>query len=325
MPSKKVWQNYKHYHDTAVNQKQYGGANDYIRGIFGGPVGWAELASGHGILGDTFGEHKADVGLSEEDFNLMTDDEMQQYERMNQNERAAFLDQIRAERAGDKAAQDKQAAEEKKLKDEQDARDVQQKSILDKVQKFADEMNMPVSELMQRDDFAKALNAHTYQNAMADGMGTGAGMGGLSVANADQATKNALLGYQMQRQQMGQQAYDRAYGMIDSQNQRAEDLYRYNQGMNMQMDALRGQAQYNSYQQKLGQSGQTLGLIGGVVGAYFGGAAGGQAGYQIGSGIGQQNYQQSNPYRPYKYSYPSGSRPSGGLGGGGYGNNGGSY
>lgn len=298
-----------------------------LRGLVGGPVGWGELANGasrgkptegaNDLLGMHFGNGTTlNDNMTEDVYNSMSEDEWNNFAHMSQAEQTDFIARRSAEVAKTKAGIDKADAAQKKLDDEKNARDQQQKDIISKVQKFADEMNMPVDELMQKDGFAQALNKVTYQDAMGKSLNTGAGEGGLSVANADQATKNALLGYQMQRQQMGQQAYNQAYGMINNMGLQAEDLARYNQGMDLQMQALRAQAYNQQYQQGLGKSGQVTGMLGGLVGAYFGGAAGGAAGSQIGSGIGQQSYQSSNPYKVPQYTYPSSTRSNtGGFGG----------
>lgn len=319
-----AWDDYEHYRQTAVNQKRGGMYSPWINILAGGPVGWAKQASGEGGLGGTFGERRADIGLTEEDFYLMSDDEHNQYENMNQNQRANFLARIREERAAEGAENAKRMKAEKDLEDKRIAREGAQDDLIAKVRAFADQMNMPIDQLMAKDEFAQALNKQTYQNTMGQALNTGAGMGGLSQVNADQATKNALLGYQMQRQQMGQQAMGQAYGMVNNQMLQAEDIARYNQGMNLQMQEAEAMRRQQEYMQGLGQAQGKAGMIGGIMGGIWGGPTGAAMGQQIGSSMGGQRYQSNNPYKSYKFAYPSSTRPSGGsggLGGVGYGGN----
>ncbi len=300
-----------------------------LRFFVGGPAGWGELANGaskgrtsegtNDLLGIHFGDGTTlNDMMTEEIYNSMTPEEWEKFAHMSRQEQASFINERQTGLIKNKAAQKGVDDEVNALQSEADKRKFQQNDLIAKVQKFADEMNMSVGDLMQKDDFAKHLNAVTYQNSMANAMSSGAGGGGISQANSDAATKNALLGYQFQRQQAGLAARNDAFGMITNQGAAAEDLRRYNQGMDLQMQSLAAQSEQASYQQSLQQSGGTLGLIGGAVGAYFGGAQGAQAGYSLGSGLGQQNYMSNNPYKPYKYSYPTGGMGRGrGSGGGG--------
>lgn len=313
----KDWADYQRYvKDAWTNQWARRGGEQVARGLLGGPVGWYELASGKSLLGgnDPFNGTTINRNMTEDVYNAMTPQEWQAFAKMSDDEQANFISSKSREVAKGKSQQDAADKAQAALDKQRSDREAAQADLIKKVQAFADEMNMPIDQLMQKDGFAQALRNTTYQNSMGNAMNTGAGAGGLSQANADQTTKNALLGYQFQRQQAGQQALGNAFNMIGQQNATAEDIARYNQNMNLQMQALQAQRQAADYQQGLSRSGGTLGLVGAGLGAYFGGAAGAQAGYQIGSGIGQQNYQTSNPYQAYRYTYPSSTR-GGGLGG----------
>lgn len=317
--------------DTGANGTPYGKTGENTaKVILGGPIGWYEAATGHSVLGenDPWSGTTMNPNMTEDVYNSMTPEEWAHFAHGSQQEQDDFIKSRQSELRDPNSPANQQKAAQAKADKEEAARqkaasdrEAAQTELINKVKAFADEMNMPVDQLMQKDEFAQALNRVTYQDTMGSAMARGAGTGGLSQANADQATKNALLGYQFQRQQAGQQAYNQAYGMLANQSNTAEDIARYNQGMNLQMQGLQAQQQYQQYQQNLQRSGGMLGMIGAGVGAYFGGPAGMAAGYQIGSGVGQQNYLNQHPYTPYKYSYPSSGRPLGGLssyGGGNY-------
>lgn len=317
----------------AKNASMYGGSQPYgtkygeegqniVRGIFGGPVGWGEIAAGKGYLGqgnDIFAGSTLNDAMTSDVYDSMTDDEWNAFAHMTGSEQLQWIQKRQAELKDPNSPANQQKAAAAKAKGEEDARQAaydkrvsEQDSLIAKVKAFADEMNMPIDQLMQKDEFAKALNANTYQNSMGAGLNTGAGAGGLSQLNADMATKRALLGYQFQRQQAGQQALGNAYGMLANQNATAEDIARYNQGMNLQMQSLQNQSQQANYQQHLQQSGGLLGAIGGTIGSIYGGPAGGQAGYSLGSSLGQQNYMSQNPWHAPQYTYPSTGRNYGG-------------
>lgn len=308
MGAKGAWQSYEHYKQTATNQKRGGMYSPWINILAGGPVGWGKQATGEGGLGGTFGEHKADFGLTEEDYNLMSDEEHDAYENMNQNQRAQFLNKLRVQRASERDAYNKQMTEEQRLAKQRQDRELAQDDLIRKVQAFANEMNMPIEQLMQKDEFAQALNRQTFQNSMASGMNTGAGAGGLSTLNADQVTKNALLGYQFQRQQAGQQAMGNAFNMLSNQNAVAEDIARYNQGMNLQLQAAEAARRQQEYMQGMGAASGKAGMIGGIIGGIYGGPTGAAMGQQVGSSMGATRYQSNNPYQSFKFSYPTSTR-----------------
>lgn len=208
-----------------------------------------------------------------------------------------------------------------KQKAEADSLAKSKSDILAKMTAFADEMNMPVDQLLQKDEFAKRLRGITFGESMTQSSNRGFGVeGGLSAANADQATKNALFNYQGQRQQAGQAAYGNVYNFLNQQGLQSEDARRYEQGLDLQMQGARQSAYDQRYQQGMGQQSNLFGIAGGVLGGIYGGPAGAAAGQRIGSGIGESMYQNKNPYKPYNYSYPSGTR-GGGAGSTRYGGN----
>lgn len=205
-----------------------------------------------------------------------------------------------------------QDAEQVAFQSRQNDLDSQRQRILAKVQAFADEMNMPVDQLLKNDDFARSLRDMTYGQSSDQALVAGAGAGGLSAINSDLNTKRALLGYQMQRQQMGQSALQSAYAGLTGISGEMENTRRYEQDLNMQFQQAQAAAQQQAYAQKQGQYGQILGAVGAGVGAYYGGAAGAAAGGQIGSSLGGLA---AGQYKPYQYKYPSvGARGSGGSG-----------
>lgn len=319
MSAKGAWKDYKHYRDTAIAQKNNGRASSVINAFIGGPAGWYKEAAGEGGIGGNYGEHHADFGLSEADYEAMTDEEHDAYEKMNQNQRASFLEKMRTARKTEADAAAAQKAEEDKLAKQRADREAAQDDLVKKLSLFADEMNMSVDQLMQRDDVAKALNEQTFQHAAR--AGGGAGPGGLSAYNTRLATEQALIGYRTQRQGMAQQAWNQAHGMLGNQMNQAEDIARYNQGLNLQLQEAEAARQQAAYAQRLGAQQGLGGMIGGIAGAYFGGPTGAAMGQQVGSQLAGQRYQQNNPYKAYQFKYPSSSRPKGGGGLGGMGGN----
>ncbi len=204
-------------------------------------------------------------------------------------------------KAGEDAAAIEQASFDRKRKD-----------IIAKVQAFADEMGMPVSELMKNDDFAKELSKATMGGQMTEAANRGLGLGGISMANADEATKRALIGYQSQRQQAGQNALSNAYNMISGMKGESTALERYNQNLDLQMQQARAAAE----QQQAAQRAQMLGTLGsvagGAIGYGLGGTQGASFGSQLGGGLG--SVAGTAGYKPYQYTYPS--TKTGGSGGG---------
>jgi hypothetical protein len=318
-------QNQQQYNEAIFRGEREG--QDATRGLLGGPVGWLELAMGKGLLGgnDPFDGSTYSGAMTEDVYNSMSPQEWQAFAKMDGGSQEAFIQQRtkQIERYKNDPERLKREKEEAELVQKQKDRQLAQDDMIAKVRAFADEMNMPIEELMQKDGFAQALNRHTFQNAMGSGMNRGAGIGGLSQANADMATKKALLGYHMQRQQQGQQALSNAFGMVQNQNMWAEDIARYNQGLNLQFQQAEAARRQQEYQQGLGQAQGFAGMVGGIMGGIWGGPTGAAMGQQIGSNMGGQRYQGNNPYTPYQFTYPNSTRPKAGgsAGGGGLGGN----
>lgn len=291
--------------------------------LLGGPVGWYKGISGKDITQDLFGEGvfkgtTLSGHMTEEVYDYMSPEDWKKFAHLDGAEQIAFIQGKQKEIAKFKNDPKRKAAKEAadKLAAEKAAREGQQADILAKVKAFADEMNLPVDELLKRDDFAQALRATTIGQSYTQANNRGLGTGGISNQNADLMSKRALLGYQMQRQQMGQQAYGQAYGMINNQGLQAEDLRRYNQGMDLQMQGLAASARNQQYMQGLGQAQNRASMIGGIIGGAMGGPMGYQFGSSLGGAAGGMRYQNQNTYKPYEYQYPSGS---GGMTGRGYG------
>lgn len=286
-----------------------------LAGIFGGPIGWYEAATGKNVVTNEaaklLGDTPAYEEMNDEDvYNSMSPADWDSFGKMNDKERASFVAQRKKQIQPDIEAQKKRAEQEAK----QAAFDDQRQKIIAKVQAFADEMNMPVDELLKRDDFAKALNQTVMAQASQQGSNRGFGVGGISAANADEATKRALIGYQMQRQTAGQDALSKAHYMLSGMAGEAENARRYEQGLDLQLQQANEAMRQRQYAEGLGQRQTMMGLIGTGVGAYFGGPTGAAIGGQLGSSIGGYTYGQ---YNPQAYKYPSaGGRNSPGYGGG---------
>lgn len=179
---------------------------------------------------------------------------------------------------------------------------------------FSKEMGMPVEELIKRGDLG-VMNAGRTATTAAGNAAYGAGLGntGISSMNTQRAVTDAQAKYQMGRQQLSLQATQGLLGEMGNMAHEREDTRRYEQGMNLQLQGAREQANQMRYAQNQQMLSQGLGIVGGVAGAYFGGPAGASIGYNIGSGLGGMA---AGGYRPTNLSYPSGTyRPgSGGLG-----------
>lgn len=294
----------------------------------GGPVGWYEAISGKDVLHDItgyspFAGTQLNEAMTEDVYNAMTPEEWERFAHLDAAEQIDFIQKKQLELTRIKnnpvrLAQEKAMAEQEAKRK---ARELQQDEIIKKVTEFADLMNMPVDKLMQQPDVARMLN-QGLETSMRSAMSTGAGMGGLSYANAQQAYSNALAGLHAQRQAAGQQALGNVYGMLSNQLATAEDIARYNQGLNLQFQEAEAMRRQQEYMQGLGVAQGRAGMIGGVIGGIWGGPSGAAMGQQIGSGLGGMRYQNQNPYKPYQFTYPSGTRPqSGGMSSRQYGGN----
>lgn len=185
-----------------------------------------------------------------------------------------------------------------------------------KLSTFANEMNMPVEQLIAKGDLGvQNAGATGRSQASAAAYGAGLGGGGISNVNTQRAVTDAQSKYQLQRAQIGLGATNSLLGNMSDMAHTAEDTRRYNQGLDMQMQQAQQQAGMFQFQQKQNQIGAITGAVGGVAGAYFGGPAGAAAGYGLGSGLGSAaaGTYQTKPYTmPSGLSRPSGSNPFGG-------------
>lgn len=196
--------------------------------------------------------------------------------------------------------------------------------VMTKLQKFADEMNMPIDEVLRRGDpYATATRDLAYNQASRSAYGRGVGEGGLSSLNADESTKRALVGLEMQRKQAGQQALGQIASLGESRAGRADAMTRFGAGLDLQLQGMNAQAARDAAAEEQGRNQSIMGMIGGglgtIAGGYFGGASGamqgGKLGSQFGAGLGGLF---GGGYQPTQYRNPlSGGRRSYGLGGGG--------
>lgn len=304
------WAQYQDY------RKKYRSGNDFtdvgnflVRGTLGGPVGQGEAMSGHAgtdLLGLHVGNGTTlDDTMTEDVYNSMSPAEWEHFAHLDRGSQREFITSRQKEIQRSQPARDAAA----KAKADALARDKWTSEQQAKVQKFADEMGMGVDELLAKGDTGMSKVADTAVNTSQRGAySRGLGSGGVSTLNTQRAMGDAMNNYVFARQQAGNSA---RMGLL----QQIEGTREYNQGIDLQLQQARAGAQNQAYQQAMQQAGGPMGMVGAAAGAYFGGPSGAQAGYQIGSGIGQNNYQQSNPYKPYQYKNNYGT--GGGLGSGG--------
>lgn len=290
---------------------------------FGGPIGWYEAATGKNVISSDatkmFGDTPAYAEMNDEDvFNSMDDGAWDEFNKLNQQERAQFVADRKKKIAPDLAARAEADAQKKKEADFQSWR----MQTLQRLDAFSKEMGMPVEELIKRGDLGVQQAGDTGRTqAGAAAYGAGLGGGGLSSMNTQRAVTDAQSRYQMQRQQMGLQATDSLMNQMGSLAHEGEDTRRYEQGLNMSLQQANEQAnQYRAAQAQAKQS-QLFGMIGGGVGAMYGGPSGAAMGYSLGSGLGGYTAPQ---YQPRNLQYPTGStKPGSGFGGLGSGSSGG--
>lgn len=240
--------------------------------------------------------------MTQEVYNSMTPAEWDAFQKMDGGGQSSFIQ-----------------SRKQQISSQQPALDAQNK-MKAQLQAFADEMNMPVDQLLKNDAFAQALNKSTYGNAMSNAAGRGLGPGGISTANADLTSKQALLGYQMQRQQQGLGALSQINDINNSQ-----------QGFQLTNTALNNQSANNYL---AGQAANQQKMESGLM-AMFGGGAGALGGMAAGQMRQGQNYNSGGMSAPPpNYGYPSTSygstysgggpsygtygTPSGGMSGAGY-------
>ncbi len=194
------------------------------------------------------------------------------------------------------------------------------KQTLQRLDQFSKEMNLSIPELLAKGDMGiQNVSNMAAGNAGRAAYGAGLGGGGISNLNSQRAVADAQLGYQTQRQAMGLQATNMLMGGLQNEYMNQEDRYRYQQGLDMQLQNTRANAEaYDAQRQQ--QMWQAVGSVfGGVAGGAANYAQGGsfmggfQTGSQLGGGLG--GALGGIGYQPYQYQYPSGNRPRG-LGGG---------
>jgi hypothetical protein len=189
------------------------------------------------------------------------------------------------------------------------------KDTMMRLDAFSKEMGMPVEELIKKGDLG-VMNADKAATSAAGSASYGAGLGGggVSSMNTQRAVTDAQAKYQLQRAGLGMQATTSLLGSMGQMAHENEDIRRYEQGMNLQMQNANEQLRQRQYAEGKGQQTALFGLAGGVVGGMYGGPAGAAMGSQLGSGLGGMTYKQ---YTPQGFTYPKGSSAtgSGGLGG----------
>lgn len=300
---------------VAVNNTDYG--QQAMAGIFGGPLGWIEAGLGNrfllNYLTDLTGTTPSFVEMNDEDvFNSMTPDDWTEFNHMNDGERRQFVAN-RKKKLLPELEKRRKAEEEAALQKQKEAEFQKwREDTMKRLDTFSKEMGMPVEELIARGDLGVKNAGATAQNmANQAAMAAGVGGRGLSLANTQRAVTDAQAKYQLQRAQLGSQATQGLLGAMSGMSMEQEARRQYEQNMNLQLQQAQAAAQQQQYLQGQQRSGQMLGMIGGVVGGVYGGPTGAAAGYQLGSGLGQASYGQGNQYKPYNYSYPSGTSQAG--------------
>lgn len=190
--------------------------------------------------------------------------------------------------------------------------------IQGQLQKFADEMNMPLDQVLKTDQYAKA----SQQNALA-ASGQDAllgGSGGLAASGASKTMNDALVGYGMQRRQLGLQALGQTGEMAGQAANNAQQWAQFQGGLDMNMQQMQDQASQQAFQAQQGQNRGIGSAIGAGIGAlgFIGGPALGAAtmagGAALGGGLGGMATGSYSPYQ-YKRSKATGNRGAYGLGG----------
>lgn len=194
-----------------------------------------------------------------------------------------------------------------------------------RLQKFSDSL----LSLDPNDPYARQLKDATNYNAAKNAYGRGMDNSGLSEQNREFTSTQALAGYQLQRQQLGEATIGQM--QQGALAHRGQDLGMQQFNANLQFQVAQANEQ-NSRLAYIQQANQGQG-VGSLVGGTLGGIAGGlvsygnpmaiSAGAALGSGIGRGLGGMSQaPYQPsyYSGSYGSGrnSYGSGNGRGGGY-------
>lgn len=212
--------------------------------------------------------------------------------------------------------QDARDAQDKKAQEEEDAQKAFDAEVRARLQKFID----ATMSLDPHDQYAQQVAQAAQNDSSMRSEAAGLGRQGISQYASDLATKNALGGYQMQRQQMGMQGL----GMLQNQAQYArnsmEGRREFDLNFQNQLDQQRMAADQMAYQSRQGMGqgigsaiGGGLGAIGGfLVGGPVGAAVGGSFGAGLGGGLGGLSQGGYSPRGPSGRRYNGGSYGYGG-------------
>ena len=281
--------------------------------IFGGPIGWYEAITGKKVLSnnvqDALGWYPNYEEMNDKDvYDSMSDSDWKEFRKGNAGDRQNFVNQRKAELAPIKAEKDKQLAAENLSKQKEAEYQKWRKDMMLRLDAVSKEMGMSVEELIRRGDLG-VMNAGATARSQAGSAAyrAGLGHGGISAMNTQRAVTDAQAKYQLQRQELGLQATNSLLGQMGQVGQEAEDKRRYEQNLNLQLQAAQEALRQRRHAE--GQS-NTFGTIGAVWGGIKGGPEGAQTGYGLGSAIDKAT---QPSYSPKPMKYPSG------LGGGYYG------
>lgn len=320
-----LYDDYKSYQNQAKydDVRRGGGAlagqgkaqwQDAAAAALGGPIGWYEAATGKKVLSNQihglFGDQAAYQEMNDEEvFKSMSPQDWEAFNKMSPGERLSFVTSRRTQIAVGKAPKPGEQEAANKEKQFQEWK-MQKMRDLDA---FSKQMGMSVQDLIKAGDAGvQAAGANATSQAGAAAYGAGLTGGGVSAMNTQRAVTDAQQRYQMGRQQLGLQATNDLLGQMGQMGRENEDIRRYEQSMNLNLQNAQEQARQRNYAEGMGRQQSMFGLAGGVIGGVYGGPQGAAMGYNIGSGVGGMAYQ---PYTARAPQYPSGQRPQG-LGGG---------
>lgn len=233
-------------------------------------------------------------------------------------ERGTFFDYASGQ-SGLSPQEETQAKEVNNQKSKEEAFQKWRQDTMMRLDDFSKQMNMPVEELIRRGDLGvRNAESNARSDAGSAAFGAGLSSGGVSSMNTQRAVTDAQSRYQLERAGLGLNATNSLMNNMSNMGREQEDIRRYEQGMNMQLQQTNEMARQRSYAEGAGRQSNLFGIAGGVLGAMYGGplgrTAGATAGYQLGSGLGRATY---GEYKPTQMSYPTGNtRYGGGLSGG---------
>ena len=173
-----------------------------------------------------------------------------------------------------------------------------------KLKQYADAM----MQFDPNDPTAKAVanmaSSGAQQQALAAGVSSNRGLG---MTNNESLTTDALTRYQMQRQQMGQQAYNQMGAMALQSKGLTQNQQQFDANFGLNLAKYNEEARRGVFDAQQGQAQAVGSLIGGGLGAIGGGIAGGPMGAAmgasmggaIGGGIGGMTV---GTYKPQQYS-----------------------